>query len=208
MSATGLFKRAVSVWAKAPGLPFTVSGNTVTDDRLLGMSEWAPRDMIERLSKGQRRGTSTDQLIQEERDRGLGGAVGGGAALGGLGGGILGRIVSGEAATAPIKDLFQEGTGTSLRGLRSLSRIPGAAKALTLGGLGIGALAGGIGWGRGAQDREDTARDIAAGLYNEQLAAGNAGLQNQVMARQLLNANPMPSATASSPLVAQTGKSV
>jgi hypothetical protein len=36
----------------------------------------------------------------------------------------------------------------------------------------------------------------------------NAHLQNQLMRQQLLNANPMPSATAAQPLVAQTGKSV
>lgn len=208
MSATGLFKRAVSIWTKAPGLPFTISGTTVPDDRLLGMSEWAPRDAIERMSKGMRRGTGAEELIEDERGRGLGKSIGSGAALGGLGGGVLGRVIAGEAATAPIMEIFEKGTGTSLRGLRNLSRIPGAAKALTLGGVGLGALAGGIGWSRGSEDRENMARDIASGLHNEQLAAGNASLQNQLMARQLLNANPMPSATAAQPLVAQTGKSV
>lgn len=197
MSATGLFKRAVSIWTKAPGLPFTISGNTVPDERLQGMSEWAPRDVIERMGKGMRQGTGTEELVEAERKRGLGKALGSGAALGGLGGGILGRVVSGEAATAPITEIFEKGTGTSLRGLRGLSRIPGAAKALTLGGVGLGALAGGIGWGRGAEDRENLARDVAASVRNEQLAA-----------RQLLNVNPMPSATASTPLVAQTGKSI
>jgi hypothetical protein len=164
--------------------------------------------MIERMGKGVHRGEDVDKLIEEERGRGLGKAVGGGAALGGLGGGVLGRIISGKAATDPIEDIFEKGTGASLRGLRNLSRVPGAAKALTLGGVGLGALAGGIGWGRGAKDRESTARDVASGLHTEQLTAGNASLQNQLMARQLLNANPMPSATASTPLVAQTGKSI
>jgi hypothetical protein len=208
MSATGLFKRAVAIWTKVPGLPFTVPGNITQYDRLPGMSEWASRDVITRMGEGMRRGEDLDALVEKEKGEGLGSSIGIGTAAGGLGGGLLGRLVSGEAATAPIKEIFQQGTGTSLRGLRGLSRIPGVAKALALGGAGLGALAGGIGWGMGSGERGDTAHEVARGLRREQTMQSNANLQNQLMRHQLLNANPMPSATAAQPLVAQTGKSV
>lgn len=207
MSATGLFKRAVAIWTKVPGLPFTIPGNISQDDRLPGMSEWAPREVITRMGKGMRRGEDLDALIEREKGEGLGASLGIGAAAGGLGGGLLGRLVSGEAATAPIRKIFQKGTGASLRGLQGLSRIPGAAKALTLGGAGLGALAGGIGWGMGTDERADTAHEVARGLRRERTLQSNANLQNQLLHQQLLNVNPMPSAIAATPLVAQTGKS-
>ena len=208
MSAHGLFKRAVSVWTKLPGLPFTVQGQITQQDRLPGMSEWAPRDVISRVSEGLQQGENPQDLIEAERTKGMGKSIALGAAGGGVGGGLLGRLISGEAATAPVKELFQRGTGTSLRGLRGLSKIPGAAKALTLGGLGLGALAGGAAWGAGANERGGTAHDIVRGLNREQLMLDNANLQHQLLQKQLLTHNPMPSATAAQPLVAQTGKSV
>lgn len=208
MSATGLFKKAIAIWTKVPGLPFTVPGTITQYERMPGMSEWVPRDVITRMGEGMRRGEDLDALVEKEKGEGLGKSLGTGALAGGVGGGLLGRLVSGEAATAPIKEIFQQGAGTSLRGLRGLSRIPGAAKALALGGAGLGALTGGIGWGMGSGERADTAREAARGLRREQIMQANASLQNQLMRQQLLNSNPMPSATAAQPLVAQTGKSI
>ena len=203
-----MFKRAVAVWTKVPGLPFTLPGNLTQYERLPGMSEWASRDVITRMGEGMRRGEDLDALVEKEKEEGLGGSLAMGAAGGGLGGGLLGRLVSGEAATAPVKEILREGTGTSLRGLRGLSKIPGAAKALALGGVGLGTLASGIGWGMGSGDRADTARAVARGLRREQSMQTNANLQNQALRQQLLTHNPMPSATAAQPLVAQIGKAV
>lgn len=208
MSATGLFKKAIAIWTKIPGLPFTVPGNITQYDRLPGMSEWAPRDVITRVSEGMQEGEDPANIVKKERDKGFSQSVGLGAAGGTIGGGLLGRLVSGEAAVAPIKEIFQEGAGTSLRGLRNLSKIPTAAKALTLGGLGLGALAGGSAWGTDTAQRGNIARDVVRGLSREQLTLQNAQLQNKILQQQLLAQNPMPSATAAQPLVAQTGKSV
>jgi hypothetical protein len=208
MSAYGLFKQAVAIWTKVPGLPFTIPGNISQHDRLPGMSEWAPRDVISRIGEGMRQGKDLDALVEAEKEEGLGKSLALGAVGGGVGGGLLGRLVSGEAATAPIKDLFAKGTGTSLRGLRGLSKIPTAARALALGGVGLGTLAGGVGWGVGQDARGDTARAVARGLRREQLVQSNAALENELLRRQLLTHNPTPSATAAQPLVAQTGKSI
>lgn len=206
MSATGLFKKAIAIWTKIPGLPFTVPGNITQYDRLPGMSEWAPRDVITRVSEGLNEGEQPVDLVEKERNKGFAQSIGLGATGGAVGGGLLGRLVSGESAVAPIKEIFEEGTGTSLRGLRNLSKIPRAAKVLTLGGLGLGALAGGSAWGTDIKQRENIARDAVRGLSREHLTLQNAQLQNKLLQQQLLTPNPMPSATASQPLVAQTGK--
>jgi hypothetical protein len=208
MNAYGMFKRAIAVGVQVPGLPLTIPGSFTQYERLPGMSEWAPHEVITRMGKGMHRGEDLDALIEKEKEKGLGKSLAMGAAGGGLGGGLLGRLVSGEAATAPIKKLLREGTGTSLRGLRGLSRIPGAAKALALGGVGLGTLAGSIGWGMGSENRADTARAVAQGLRREQIMQMNANLQNRELRRQILNHNPMPSATAAQPLVAQVGKAI
>jgi hypothetical protein len=208
MSATGLFKKAIAIWTKVPGLPFTVPGNITQYDRLPGMSEWAPRDVITRVSEGLHEGKNPTDIVEKERDKGLAQSVGLGAAGGTVSGGLLGRLVSGSDAVAPIKEILEEGTGTSLRGLRNLSKIPRAAKVLTLGGLGLGSLAGGIAWGTDTAQRGSIAQDAIRGLSREQLTLQNAKLQNKVLQQQLLTHNPMPSATAAQPLVAQTGKSV
>jgi hypothetical protein len=60
----------------------------------------------------------------------------------------------------------------------------------------------------GSGDRGDTAREVARGLRREQAVQTNTRLQNQLLKQQLLTHNPMPSATAAQPLVAQTGKSI
>jgi len=205
MSAFDLFKKAVAVYAKVPGLPISVPGRVTQYERLPGMTDWASRDVISRLGEGVRQGENQSTLIEAEKNRGLGESIGLGAAVGGFGGGVLGRFMSGEAATAPIRNLLRR--GASIRGLRGLAKIPGPAKALALGGAGLGALSGGIEWGTHGQDREDIARSVLRGLRREKLLQSNATQQNQVLKRQLLTENPMPSATAEQPLVANTGKS-
>jgi hypothetical protein len=206
MSATGLFKRAVAIWTKVPGLPFTIPGTITQHERLPGMSDWAPRDVITRVSERMQQGDDPNDIVESEQGKGLGKSLAIGSAAGGISGGLLGRLVSGEEAVAPIKEIFEHGTGTSLRGLRNLSKIPRAAQALTLGGLGLGALAGGLTWGKDSTRRGETAGDAIRGLDREHLNLQNAQLQNRVLQQQLLTHNPMPSATAAQPLVAQTGK--
>lgn len=203
-----MFKRAVAVWTKVPGLPFTIPGNITQYERLPGMSEWAPRDVITRASEGLRAGNDPQELVEEEKNRGMGKDIALGAASGGVGGGLLGRLVSGEAATAPVREMLAEGTGASLRGLRNLGKIPTAAKVLTLGGMGVGALGGLTHWGTNVESRGESAKDALRGLKRERLMLNNAQLQNEVLKKQLLKENPAPSATASQPLVAQTGKAI
>jgi len=204
MSAFDLFKLAVSIYTKVPGLPISVPGSVMQYERLPGMTDWAPRDMISRMGSGMRHDEDIDALVEAEKNKGLGEEIGLGAAGGGLGGGLLGRLVAGEAATAPVSEMLRE--GVSARGLRGLSKIPRNAKALALGGTALGALAGGVNWGMHGDERAQTARSVARGLRREQTMQSNANLQNQVLRRQLLTENPMPSATAEQPLVAHSGK--
>lgn len=206
MSAYALFKQALAVWTKVPGLPFTVTNPITQPERLPGMTDWAPREVITRMGQGMQQGVNLDELVEREKSQGLGRSLAMGSAGGVIGGGALGRLMSGEAATAPAREILQK--GVSLRGLKGLARTPGAMKALTLGGLGLGAVGSSIGWGMGREDRGQMAQSVARGLRRENLVQQNANLQNRVMRGQLsaLSANPMPSATAGQPLVVQSGK--
>lgn len=201
-----MFKQAVAIWTKVPGLPLTVSNPISQPERLPGMTDWAPREVISRMGEGMRRGEDLDALVEQEKNEGMGGTLAKGTALGGIGGGLLGRLVGGEAAVEPAKEILEK--GLNMRGLRGLAKTPMAMKALTLGGLGAGALGAGIDWATGRDERGDQARTVARGLRREYTMQQNANMQNQVLRQQLLNHNPMPSATASQPLVVQSSKAV
>jgi hypothetical protein len=178
------------------------------------MSDWAPQDVITRMGTGMRRGEDLDALVEAEKSQGLLSSTSKGLAVGGLGGGLLGRLHAGEAATKPIGEILRKGLGNEgvLRGLRGLAKIPTSAKALALGGAGLGALAGGVGWATGADERGEMARSVARGLRREHTLQSNANLQTQLLRKQLqamtpvLHANETPTASAEQPLIATVGK--
>jgi hypothetical protein len=201
-----MFKQAVAIWTKVPGLPLTVSNPISQPERLPGMTDWAPREVISRMGEGMRRGEDLDALVEQEKNEGLGGTLSKGTALGGIGGGLLGRLFGGEAATAPAQDILRK--GLNMRGLQGLAKTPAVMKAMTLGGLGLGALGSGVGWLTDRDERGEQARAVARGLRREQSLQQNANLQNQVLREQLLTHNPMPSASAPQPLVVQSSKGI
>jgi len=158
---------ASPVWIHVPGTPFTLPGERTQYSRLPGMTEWAPRDVVERMGKGLAGDQTVKNLAQAESQQGLPGHLGKGAIGGAVGGAMASRIFGGESVTAPFKNIFKKGiTRESLKGL---SKLPRSAKILPLLGLGLGA-AGGIGsWASGRDAREQEAREVGKGLLSEQI---------------------------------------
>lgn len=204
---TGLLKQALAVWTRVPGTPFTLPGVYRPEERLPGMSEWAPRDIVERVSRKLKQDRSVEDIARSEAAEGLLKDVGFGTAAGGVTGGLLGRLAGGEAATAPLKEILSKGLGKgSLRGLKGL---PGPMKLLPLVGAGAGALLGGAGWAGGSRARGEQAKDIARGLLAERVLQRSA-LREAIKTdlpytAPILRGVPLMSASSPPPYVATPG---
>ncbi|RKY28740.1 MAG: hypothetical protein DRP83_00130 [Planctomycetota bacterium] len=197
----GLLKYAGSVWFRPPGVPFTFAGSPDYQERLTGMTKWAPRGMVENVAEGLQEGRTVEELAQEERSKGLLKSLGVGALAGGTAGGVAGRVVGGEAVAAPFKELLSK--GVSRNTLKGLWKIPGSAKLLPLLGIGGGLLAGGALWGAGRGRRESQARQVSRGLLAERVLQRNA-LKEALKTEQpynqpLLRGVPLTSASADTP---------
>jgi hypothetical protein len=190
------------VWIRVPGTPFTMLGSPTKHERLPGMTEWAPRPVVERMSKGLQQKIDPETLVQREEEEGLpwDAAKGG---IGGLTAGALaGRLAGGEATTAPLRELLAK--GVSKETLKGLKNVPRAAKILPLAGAGAGALGGAAYWSAGKPARREQAEEVAKGLLSEKILQQHSINQ----ARQSVSALkglPVETARAESPVVVTPG---
>ena len=207
---TGLLKQGFAVWTRVPGTPFTLPGAYTPRERLPGMSEWAPRDMIERVSQHLKQNRSIEDIAHAEQNEGLLGRLGLGGAIGATGGGLLGRLLGGEGATAPFKKIISEGLGSKT--LAGLKNLPGPMKWAPALGAGAGLLAGASQWGAGRAQRGEQARDVTRGLLAEKVLQRGA-LSEAVKTRlpytaPLLRGVPIMSASSPPPYVTVPGSMV
>jgi len=155
------------VWVHIPGTPLTLPGRQTQFDRLPGMTDWAPQPVISRVAQGLQKNTPLEEIAKNEGEQGIGKAVGAGLLGGGVAGTLAGRLFSGEAGTAPLKDVLKKGiTAASLRGLRN---IPKGMLALPLLGAGGGTALGLALWQGNKANREQQAQDVARGLLTERI---------------------------------------
>lgn len=209
LTKEALDKHGLAVWTRVPGTPFTLPGSPTIRERLPGMTEWAPRDMISRMAKGLERGElSPAELAELEAKRDELGQTGFGAGIGLTGGSILGRLIGGEAATQPFLDIYKQGiTGQTLKGL---SKMPAAMKILPLLGLGAGAYLGRQHWAKGKEGRRRQALGISKGLLAERILQSNA-LREALNTTTpytggLLSGLPITSAYTPTPYVLRAGQ--
>jgi hypothetical protein len=202
-------KLGLAVWTRVPGTPFTLPGSPTIRERLPGMTDWAPRDMISRMAKGLEAGEATpEQLAHEEamRDRNKTMAIGGAAGL--TGGSVAGRLAGGEAAVSPFMDIYKKGINKQT--LKGLSKIPAAMRLLPLLGLGAGAYLGKQKWEEGQDDRRQQALGVSKGLLAERVLQSNALNQainsSNPYTGALLSGVPISSAGAPTPYVLRAGQ--
>lgn len=157
----------VPFWISVPGTPFTLPGSPKKYERLPGMTQWAPRSMIERMAAGLENKVPAEQLTKEEEGRGAGGASSAGALMGGTGGALLGRLIGGEKATQPFLDIARKGLNKGT--FSKLRHVPKAMKAMPLLGAGAGAMGGYLSWLKGKPQRKETADQVAKGLLTEEV---------------------------------------
>lgn len=196
----GLLKYAMGLWFRPPG-PFTFAGAPDYQERLTGMTDWAPRKMVSRVSKGLLDKRTIDDIAKDERGRGLLRSLAMNGLIGSVGGGIMGRLAGGGRAGAPFANIARR--GLSRKTLEGLKDVPRSAKALFAGAAGAGLLAGGAQWAAKSNQREDQARQIARGLLAERMLQRNAlrGLvqSEQAYSQPLLQGLPSESASAQTP---------
>lgn len=192
-----LTKVGAPVWVNIPGTPFTFLKSPEREERLPGMVQWAPRHVVERVGRGIEEGKSEEELVSPEADRGLLSNILTGTGVGGVAGGLGGRVAAGEASTAPFKKLLQKGVTRGT--LKGLGRVPGVAKALPAIGAGLGAF-GGLGkWEKERPGRRGEAQEVAQGLLREQILQ-----QHSLRKAQESASNPilkqLPSESATMPI--------
>ncbi len=208
MMRQGLLKQGTTFWTQVPGTPFTVvPGNSQVQERLPGMREWAPRDTVADIAQQMDAGRPVADIAQDARRRGLLQAAGAGGGLGGIIGALGGRLMGGEAATKPFRDILSQ--GLNLKNLIGLRNLPGVMKWLPAAGAGAGLLAGGINWQQGARQRQEQAESIGQGLLAENVLQRNAlreAIKNDSPYTQsILQGVPATPATASPPFVMTPG---
>jgi len=203
-----LKKEGFAVWTRVPGTPFTLPGSLTVKERLPGMVDWAPREVVTRVAKGLRSGDDGPvELAEAEAQRGLPQHAGVGAVAGTTLGSLLGRLFGGQAAIKPFQEIGQRGIGSST--LRQLKNLPAAMKLLpilgALGGAGVGAKV----WERGQEGRRQQALDVSKGLLAERIlqsqAIQEALRSNNPYTAPLLRGIPITSASAPVPHVMRYG---
>lgn len=177
-----------------PRLPFMGSE---PEERLPGMVEWTPRRDIVRIGKMLREGYTPEDISQQEVSQGLFRAMGYKSLLGALGGIAGGRLVGGESAYAPFKEI--KAKGLSRETLKGLADVPLPMKVLPIAGLLAG---GGLGlhhWVTERDRRRRKALDVAHGLLTEDV------LRYKSLNRPALSGIPIETASHASPTVAMAG---
>lgn len=175
------------LWIRAPGVPFNIPIPGEREERLQGMHDWVPISTIARIQEKLDRGTPREQILQEERALAdpKGALVT--SAMGGFSGGLLSRLIHGEKATEPMKEILKSGiTRESLSGLKG---VPASMRALPIAGAGLGALVSVMKQRSEADSRERAARGAIRGLAIEDLHTQNALLDAVQAAKGLQKAS-------------------
>lgn len=199
----GLLKNAdISIWPRVPGAMIT-GGGPSPRERLPGMTEWAPREMVEDVAKGLRSGQDVVEIAKEQERKGLLGDAAVSGLTGAFGGVLGGRLVGGEQSWEPLKGVLSKGfTRESLSGLR---RLPGVMKALPLAGAGLGVGMAAKNWAEQAPHRQKQTYDVARGLLAERVLQRDALRGAMEREIQSLQGVPHQSANQLPPLVISTG---
>lgn len=200
----GLLKNAnIPLWLKVPGAAVPITGAPPPFERLPGMTEWAPREMVEDVAKGLRGGQDVEEIAKEQSGKGLLGNAAMAGLTGTFGGVLGGRLVGGEKAWEPFKGVLSE--GVSRRTLAGLKNLPLPMKLLPLAGAGLGIGMTTKNWAEQAPHRQKQTYDVARGLLAERVLQRDS--LGQAMGRELQTLQGLPHQSASSlpPLVISTG---
>lgn len=200
----GILKNAnIPLWLRVPGATVPITGAPPPYERLPGMTEWAPREMVEDVAKGLRGGQDVEEIAQEQSRKGLLGNAAMAGLTGTFGGVLGGRLVGGEKAWEPFKGVLSEGfTPSALRGLK---KIPLPMKLLPLAGAGLGIGLATKNWSEQAPHRQKQTYDVARGLLAERVLQRDSLREAMGRELQALQGVPHQSATALPPLVISTG---
>ena len=201
-------KLAFPMWTSIPGTPFTLPGFPSPQERLPGMTGWVPRDVVERVSQALSEGEDIHGIAGREKLRGLGSSMATGVGMGGIIGGLGGRLLGGEAAIAPAKKLLSKGLSPE-RLAKMFKSTPGPMKYLPAAGAGLGALLGIGSWAGGVPKRQSDVMQVSRGLLAEKIlqqrALGEAVKSQKPYVGSILRGIPISSASAVSPYVAMPG---
>jgi len=204
----GLLKTAIPLWLKVPGATVPITGMPQPYERLPGMTEWAPREMVEDVAQGIRGGRDVEDIAQEQSQKGLLGNAAVSGLTGAFGGVLGGRLIGGETAWDPFKGLLSK--GLNREGLSSLKGIRWPMAALPLAGAGLGVGLAAKKWHDQAPHREKQIYDVARGLLAERILQRDS--LRQAMSRETpvqtpaLTGVPRQSASALPPLVLSRGE--
>lgn len=193
-------KEGSPVWINVPGTPFTLPGETTKYERLPGMVDWAPRDMVTRVGKGLDKEISPTVLAEQEAERGLPGTLGKGAVGGTTAGLLAAKLLGGDKFLPSIPKMLQSGVTPDM--VKRFKSLPRSIKGLPLAGAGVGMLAGLGTWNARKGQRREQAQGVAKGLLTEQI------LQQHDLNRASLGALqglPRDSSTEQTPVVATLG---
>lgn len=199
----GILKNAdISIWPRVPGAMIT-GGGPAPRERLPGMTEWAPREMVEDVAKGLRSGQDVEEIAKEQAGKGLLGNAAVAGLTGAFGGVLGGRLAGGEKAWEPFRGVLSEGLTPAA--LRSLKRAPLPMKLLPLAGAGLGVGMATKNWLEEAPHRQKQTYDVARGLLAERVLQRDSLREAMGRELQALQGVPHQSATALPPLVISTG---
>lgn len=165
-------KYGTPVWIKVPGTPFGTIAFPETANRLPGMTEWAPNDVISRVGKSLHEGAPVEDIEQTEINRGLLPGLAKGGLIGGTTGALAGRAIGGEATMKPFKELLEQGIKKDT--LKGLKRIPLSTKILAPAGLGAGLLGALHKWHKTKPQRHEQTQDVLKGLLTEEILQQHA----------------------------------
>jgi hypothetical protein len=123
---------------------------------------------MERVSAGMHSGVPIETMMEAEGDKDQARNVLTGIGAGGLGGGMLGRLYGGEAATAPLREMLSGGVHPS-EVMKQLAKLPGPMKALAAAGSIGGAYYGANRWADKRPERMHQTYETARAMRNDQL---------------------------------------
>jgi hypothetical protein len=165
---------------------------------------------MERISAGMHAGVPVDVMMKSEGEQDLGRNVFTGAGAGLVGGGMLGRLVGGEAAVQPLKDiatsgLIPSGAEVGLKEnassvMKQLAKLPTSMKALSAAGALGGAYYGANRWSEHKPQRQHETYEAARSLHNEQLLndVNMLRAQDYLKERSILQQHPSAMSDSSS----------
>jgi len=194
------------LWLRLEGLPVTVTSrnDNATDEKVPGTQHWMPKGTLDRLQRGLETDTPTSELVSDELSRDKTKSLVQGSTMGGIGGLVAGRLLSGEEGMAPIRDIASKGLNKST--FQALRNLPNAMKMLPAAGLGGGALLGYMKWRNSKDNQREDLVNTLGNLRGERLIRDkqlNEALQAQPNS-SVLRKLPTENAHHSAPYVATT----